>query len=84
LAKAEKIYIRALQGKEEALRPDHISILQTVNNLGNLYTNQNKLAEAEKMYIRALQGYEEVLGLELILLYLLVLNIIFVFGDLFL
>jgi hypothetical protein len=76
------MYIRALQGKEEALGPDHTSTFQTINNLNNLYANQSKLAEAEKMYIRALQGYEEVLELELVLLYLLVLNTIFVFGDL--
>ena len=62
LAEAEKMYIRALQGKEEALGPDHTSTLDTVNNLGNLYADQGKLAEAEKMYIRALQGKEEALG----------------------
>jgi tetratricopeptide (TPR) repeat protein len=56
------MYIRALQGYEEVFGPDHISILETINNLGNLYADQNKLAKAEKMYIRALQGYEEVLG----------------------
>jgi tetratricopeptide (TPR) repeat protein len=56
------MYIRALQGCEEALGPDHTSILDTVNNLGNLYKNQGKLAEAEKMYIQALQGYEDALG----------------------
>jgi tetratricopeptide (TPR) repeat protein len=54
LAEAEKMYTRALQGKEEALGPDHTSTLSTVNNLGNLYANQGKLAEAEEMYTRAL------------------------------
>ena len=34
LAEVEKMYIRALQGKEEALGPDHTSRLSTVNNLG--------------------------------------------------
>jgi tetratricopeptide (TPR) repeat protein len=62
LVKAEKMYIRALQGCEEALGPDHISTLNTVHNLGNLYKTQGKLAEAEKMYIRALQSKEEALG----------------------
>jgi tetratricopeptide (TPR) repeat protein len=62
LAEAEKMYIRALQGKEEVLGPDHTSTLDTVNNLGTLYKKQSKLAEAEKMYIRALQGNEEALG----------------------
>jgi tetratricopeptide (TPR) repeat protein len=62
LADAEKMYIRALQGKEKVLRPDHTSILDTVDNLGSLYKDQGKLAEAEKMYIRALQGREKALG----------------------
>jgi tetratricopeptide (TPR) repeat protein len=56
------MYIRALQGYEEALGPDHTSTLDTFHNLGVLYRDQGKLAEAEKMYIRALQGYEEALG----------------------
>jgi Tfp pilus assembly protein PilF len=83
LAKAEKIYIRALQGCEEALGPDHTSTLDTVNNLGTLYKTQGKLAKAEKMYIRALQGYEKALGLELVPSYLPALNTMINFGDLF-
>ena len=52
------MYIRALQGKEKALGPDHLSTLGTANNLGIPYTGQGRLAEAEKMYIRAPAGYE--------------------------
>ncbi|KAH7418662.1 hypothetical protein BKA64DRAFT_691181 [Cadophora sp. MPI-SDFR-AT-0126] len=62
LAEAEEMYIRALEGCEKALGPDHTSTLDTVNNLGMLYKDQGKLAKAEKMYIRALQGREEALG----------------------
>ena len=62
LEEAEKMYIRALQGYEEALGPKHTFTLNTVNNLGILYSDQGKLEEAEKMYIRALQGKEEALG----------------------
>src|SRR5256885_13203150 len=36
--------------------------LTTVNNLGNLYRNQGKLAKAEQMYVRALVGSEKALG----------------------
>ncbi len=54
LAEVEVMYIRALQGNEEALRPKHTSTLLTVNNLGALYADQGKLAEAEAIYIRAL------------------------------
>jgi tetratricopeptide (TPR) repeat protein len=62
LAEAEAMYIRALQGCEEALGPKHTLTLDTVNNLGNLYANQGKLTEADAMYIRALQDREEALG----------------------
>ncbi|KIM98279.1 hypothetical protein OIDMADRAFT_167110 [Oidiodendron maius Zn] len=62
LAEAEAMYIRALQGYEEALGLKHASTLWTVNSLGALYADQGKPAEAEAMYIRALQGNEEALG----------------------
>jgi tetratricopeptide (TPR) repeat protein len=77
------MYTRALQGWEEALGPDHTSTLSTVNNLGNLYKDQGKLAGAEAMYIRALQGYEEALGPERLSSYLPALITMFSFGDLF-
>jgi hypothetical protein len=44
------MYQRALAGHEKALGPGHTSTLNTVNNLGLLYSNQGKLAEAEQMY----------------------------------
>ncbi|KAH7009072.1 P-loop containing nucleoside triphosphate hydrolase protein [Microdochium trichocladiopsis] len=62
LGEAEKMYLRALDGYEKALGPDHTSTLDTVNNLGILYLRQGKLSEAEKMYLRALDGYEKALG----------------------
>jgi tetratricopeptide (TPR) repeat protein len=48
LEEAEKMYQRALQGKEKAWGPEHISTLSTVNNLRMLYANLGKLEEAEK------------------------------------
>ena len=59
LAEAEKMYQRALDGKEKAWGPEHTLTLNTVNNLGLLYADQGKLAEAEKMYQWALDGYEK-------------------------
>ena len=53
---------RALDGYEKALGPDHTLTLGTVNNLGNLYSDQGRLKEAEAMYRRALEGYEKALG----------------------
>ncbi|KAL4759686.1 uncharacterized protein BDW70DRAFT_161387 [Aspergillus foveolatus] len=70
----EQMYQRALAGYEKALGPDHTSTLDTVNNLGTLYSDQVKLKEAEEMYWRALlkeaeqmyqralAGYEKALG----------------------
>ena len=52
-SQAEKMYQWTLQGYEKARDPDHISSLDTVNNLG---LDQGRLDEAEKMYQRALQG----------------------------
>ncbi|KAF1817833.1 uncharacterized protein K489DRAFT_303975, partial [Dissoconium aciculare CBS 342.82] len=43
---------------------EHTSTLDTVNNLGNLYSNQGKMAEAEEMYVRALRGKEKAWGAE--------------------
>ena len=77
------MYQRALQGKEEALGPDHPSTLDSVNNLGLLYKSQGKLGEAEKMYQQALQGYEKALGLEDVARSRPALNTIRNLGDLF-
>jgi tetratricopeptide (TPR) repeat protein len=60
----ETLYRQALLGKERHLGPDHLSTLQTVNKLGNLYAGQGKTASAEEMYQRALQGKENTLGPE--------------------
>ncbi|KAL6714253.1 hypothetical protein ACLMJK_007676 [Lecanora helva] len=79
LAEAEKMYERALDGKEKVLGPEHTSTLQTVNNLGNLYADQGKLAEAEKMYERALDGKEKVLGPE----HISILNTVNNLGNLY-
>ncbi|KAJ5773565.1 hypothetical protein N7457_008461 [Penicillium paradoxum] len=62
LKDAEEMYQRALAGYEKALGLDHTSTLNTVNNLGLLYSDQGKLKEAEEMYQRALAGDEKALG----------------------
>ncbi|KAE9372964.1 HET-domain-containing protein [Stipitochalara longipes BDJ] len=77
LAEAEQMYERALRGYEQALGAEHTSTLDIqalgaehtstldiVNNLGDLYADQGKLAEAEQIYERALRGYEQALGAE--------------------
>lgn len=61
---AERIYQRALIGKEKAWGAEYTSTLDTVNNLGLLYKNQGKMAEAEEIYMRALKGREKAWGAE--------------------
>src|ERR1700722_2817943 len=51
-----------MAGFEKAWGPDHTSTLDTVNNLGILYTHQGHLEDAERMYNRALAGYEKAWG----------------------
>ena len=64
MVEAEKMYQRALEGKEKAWGLEHTSTLNTINNLGNLYAKQGKMVEAEKMYQRALEGFEKAWGPE--------------------
>ena len=52
--------MRALKGYEKAWGAEHTSTLNTVNNLGVLYSNQGKMAEAEAMYMRALEGFKKI------------------------
>jgi tetratricopeptide (TPR) repeat protein len=44
LDEAEKMYLRAFEGREKALDAEHTLLLETVINLGNLYLSQGKLA----------------------------------------
>ena len=53
---AEVMYTRALTGYKKMPRPDHTLMLETVNNMSNLYENQSRLAEAEAMYDQAVTG----------------------------
>ncbi|RMZ79634.1 hypothetical protein DV737_g3329, partial [Chaetothyriales sp. CBS 132003] len=46
---AEQMYMLALAGYGRALGAEHMSTLDTVNNLGILYARQDKLEEAEKI-----------------------------------
>ncbi|KAH9903875.1 kinesin light chain [Xylariomycetidae sp. FL2044] len=58
LKEVEEMYERALQGYEKTLGPDHISTLDTVNNLDLLYSDQSQLKETEEVYQQALEGFD--------------------------
>jgi CHAT domain-containing protein/Flp pilus assembly protein TadD len=60
--KAEPLYKRCLQHRDEVLGPKHPSTLTSINNLAGLYDSQGKYGEAEPLYKRCLQLREEVLG----------------------
>ncbi|KAL9026309.1 MAG: hypothetical protein Q9180_007502 [Flavoplaca navasiana] len=64
LKEAEAMYVRALKGYEKALGAEHTLTLDTVNNLGNVYSAHGKTAEAEEMLLRALKGKEKARGAE--------------------
>jgi hypothetical protein len=56
------LHLRALKAKENSWGPEHITTLDTVNDLGELYAKRGKAVEAEEMYVRALSGFKKVLG----------------------
>ena len=43
MAEAERMYQRALEGREKVWGPEHTSTLDTVNNLTALYSDQGKM-----------------------------------------
>ncbi len=61
LAEAEKMYIRALQGYEEALGlelvPSYSPELNTMVSFGDLFSQTDRQNVAKEMYTRALSGY---------------------------
>src|SRR5450631_2452208 len=63
-ARAEPLYLRALQIYEQHLGPEHPHTATSLNNLADLYENQGKYAEAEQLHLRALQIYKQHLGPE--------------------
>ena len=60
------MYIRALQGYEDALSPElvlsYIPALNTMFNFGNLFSQTDRKDKAKVMYSRALSGYTTVQG----------------------
>jgi tetratricopeptide (TPR) repeat protein len=56
--------MRALKEYEKILNIEHSSTLNTINNLDNLYADQNKLTKIKEMYLRALKEYEKALNTE--------------------
>lgn len=56
------MYQQALVEYKKVLDPNHLSVLNIINNLGNLYKAQDKSKKTEQIYQRALAGYEKVLG----------------------
>jgi hypothetical protein len=57
-----ELHLRALKAKEISWGIEHITTLDTVNDLGVLYAKQGNLREAEIMYVRALARFHKVLG----------------------
>ncbi|THY07437.1 purine and uridine phosphorylase [Aureobasidium pullulans] len=64
LEEAERMYDRALAGKEILLGPDHTSTLDTISALSIAYLTGRGLTSAEGMLMRALVGQERAFGPE--------------------
>ncbi|THZ04843.1 purine and uridine phosphorylase [Aureobasidium pullulans] len=64
LEEAERLYDRALAGKEILLGPDHTSTLDTISALSIAYLTGWGLTSAEGMLMRALVGQERAFGPE--------------------
>jgi tetratricopeptide (TPR) repeat protein len=66
LAEAEAMYIRALQGYEDALGPEltssYLPALNTMIAFGDLFSQTDRKEIAKVMYNRALSGYTAVQG----------------------
>ncbi|MCP4544851.1 MAG: tetratricopeptide repeat protein, partial [bacterium] len=60
--RAERLYLRALEIREEILGSKHPNVAVSLNNLGLLYDNQGKYEAAEPLYQRSLEIREEVRG----------------------
>ncbi|KAL7276497.1 hypothetical protein RUND412_000519, partial [Rhizina undulata] len=59
---AEASYLIALAAREKTLGKDHLSTLNTVDNLASVFDHQGRYNEALDLYQRALAGYEKSLG----------------------
>jgi hypothetical protein len=55
----ESMYLRVLRAKEREWGPEHLTTLDTVVQLGSLYSDEGRRLEAERMFSRALLGYEK-------------------------
>lgn len=52
VAEAEKLFRRALRGREKAYGADHPITMKTVGNLADLLRSVGKLMDAKPLYIR--------------------------------
>lgn len=73
------MYQQAFTDYKKALGPKHTSTLNAVNNLGNIYLKQGKLAETEQIYQRTLTDKKKTLDTE----HTLTLNIVHNLGNLY-
>ena len=61
---AEYYFVQVLERKEVAFGPNHLGTLETVDRLGEIWTNQRRFLEGEKKFLRVMLGREKALGLK--------------------
>ncbi|KAF7884178.1 uncharacterized protein EAF02_004514 [Botrytis sinoallii] len=60
--RAEHMYLRALNGYQNATGPTQMLISAVINDLGRIYYRQGSMTKAEEMYVQALANFERYLG----------------------
>jgi tetratricopeptide (TPR) repeat protein len=61
-AKAEPLYLKALEISRRARGEEHPDTLRSMNDLGSLYTNQGQFAKAEPLLVKVLEISRRVQG----------------------
>jgi tetratricopeptide (TPR) repeat protein len=61
-AKAEPLYLQALEINKKALGPEHPKVATDLNNLAELYREQGHYVKAEPLYLQALEIHKKALG----------------------
>jgi tetratricopeptide (TPR) repeat protein len=59
---AEKLYLKALSLRQEALGEHHLDVGSSASNLAELYCSHGQFEEAEPLYLKVLEIYEKAFG----------------------
>lgn len=81
MLETKQIFMRILKEYEKTLEVKYTLILNIVNNLSNLYKNQDKLIKTKQIYMRALKEYKKILEVEYTLIFNIINNLNLLYND---